>query len=170
MLLDFVVQQELRMMKSEISHQCRKNYELEKELRRYDSKIAHLIHHKISLEEFEEYCMDESAMALLPGSLKDDSQQQLYGNLFFLPQASPTYLAKLTRQVSMREIDSLLQPVMFSLYGNQYEDREECLLLSMFEVSAQIVLPDTCIAKECGRQIRRMGLRTNVCTYITPYY
>ena len=50
MLLDFVVQQELRMMKSEISHQCRKNYELEKELRRYDSKIAHLIHHKISLE------------------------------------------------------------------------------------------------------------------------
>ena len=28
----------------------------------------------------------------------------------------------------------LLQIVMFSVYGNQYEDREEHLLLSMFEV------------------------------------
>ena len=28
----------------------------------------------------------------------------------------------------------LLQPVMFSLYGNQYESREEYLLLMMFEV------------------------------------
>jgi len=31
---------------------------------------------------------------------------------------------------------------MFSLYGNQYEDREECLLLSMFEVR----FPDVTVA------------------------
>ena len=36
--------------------------------------------------------------------------------------------------VSLKEIDGLLQIVMFTLYGNQYEDREEHLLLSMFEV------------------------------------
>ena len=29
----------------------------------------------------------------------------------------------------------LLQPVLFSLYGNQYELREEYLLLTMFQVS-----------------------------------
>jgi len=40
------------------------------------------------------------------------------------------------RQVSLREIDSLLQIVMFTLYGKQYENREEHLLLSMFEVKA----------------------------------
>jgi Ras GTPase-activating-like protein IQGAP2/3 len=126
------VQQELRSLKSEISQQCRRNYELDKDLSRYDSKIAHLIHHRITLEEFEEY-VDESRLGSMPGSLEDAYQQQLFGSLFFLLQACPLYLAKLTREVSMKEIDSLLQPVMFSLYGNQYEDREECLLLSMFE-------------------------------------
>lgn len=33
----------------------------------------------------------------------------------------------------MAEIDSLLQTVMFTLYGNQYESREEHLLLTMFQ-------------------------------------
>lgn len=35
----------------------------------------------------------------------------------------------------MQEIDSLLQTVMFTIYGNQYESREEHLLLTMFQVS-----------------------------------
>ena len=34
----------------------------------------------------------------------------------------------------MQEIDSLLQTVMFTIYGNQYESREEHLLLTMFQV------------------------------------
>ena len=33
----------------------------------------------------------------------------------------------------MSEIDSLLQTVMFTIYGNQYESREEHLLLTMFQ-------------------------------------
>lgn len=44
------VQQELRLLKSEISQQCRWNYELERDVRKYDSKIAHLINHRITLE------------------------------------------------------------------------------------------------------------------------
>jgi len=36
----------------------------------------------------------------------------------------------------MSEIDSLLQTVMFTIYGNQYESREEHLLLTMFQVGA----------------------------------
>lgn len=35
----------------------------------------------------------------------------------------------------MAEIDALLQTVMFTIYGNQYESREEHLLLTMFQVS-----------------------------------
>ena len=34
----------------------------------------------------------------------------------------------------MSEIDALLQTVMFTIYGNQYESREEHLLLTMFQV------------------------------------
>jgi hypothetical protein len=58
-----------------------------------------------------------------------------YGNLFFLLQTEPRHIANLCRLVSLTEIDTLLQTVMFTLYGNQYESREEHLLLTMFQVS-----------------------------------
>jgi len=62
-----------------------------------------------------------------------------YGNLFFLLQTEPRHIANLCRLVSLTEIDTLLQTVMFTLYGNQYESREEHLLLTMFQsvLSAQ---------------------------------
>jgi Ras GTPase-activating-like protein IQGAP2/3 len=37
----------------------------------------------------------------------------------------------------MAEIDQLLQTVMFTIYGNQYESREEHLLLTMFQVGRE---------------------------------
>lgn len=65
----------------------------------------------------------------------DDRKMQQYGNLFFLLQSEPRHTAQLCRLVSLAEIDTLLQTVMFTLYGNQYESREEHLLLTMFQVS-----------------------------------
>ena len=64
---------------------------------------------------------------------------QQYSNLFFLLQSEPRHVAALCRLVSLSEIDTLLQTVMFTLYGNQYESREEHLLLTMFQsvLSAQ---------------------------------
>lgn len=35
--------------------------------------------------------------------------------------------------MKLGEIDNLLQTVMFTLYGNQYDEYEEHLLLSMFQ-------------------------------------
>jgi Ras GTPase-activating-like protein IQGAP2/3 len=40
----------------------------------------------------------------------------------------------------MAEIDALLQTVMFTIYGNQYESREEHLLLTMFQVGIMLGL------------------------------
>jgi len=60
---------------------------------------------------------------------------QQYGNLFYLLQAEPRHIATLCRLVTMQEIDQLLQTVMFTIYGNQYESREEHLLLTMFQVN-----------------------------------
>jgi Ras GTPase-activating-like protein IQGAP2/3 len=52
----------------------------------------------------------------------------------FLLQSEPRHIAHLCRLVTMAEIDGLLQTVMFTIYGNQYESREEHLLLTMFQV------------------------------------
>jgi Ras GTPase-activating-like protein IQGAP2/3 len=68
------------------------------------------------------------------GAFPNDDKTQKYGNLMFLLQSEPRHIAHLCRLVTMSEIDSLLQTVMFTIYGNQYESREEHLLLTMFQV------------------------------------
>ncbi|XP_028515761.1 GTPase-activating protein [Exaiptasia diaphana] len=126
------IQKRLKILKQEISERSKKNYELEKDVRFFDQRIALLINHRIAFEELSDRLGDGDRRV---GVIKDELKRQRYGNLFYLLQTEPYYLAQLTRIVSLNEIDSLLQPVMFSLYGNQYEAREEYLLLSMFELA-----------------------------------
>lgn len=79
--------------------------------------------------------LDETA-ELQEGFFPNDEKTQKYGNLLFLLQSEPRHIAHLCRLVTMAEIDSLLQTVMFTIYGNQYESREEHLLLTMFQVGS----------------------------------
>jgi Ras GTPase-activating-like protein IQGAP2/3 len=76
----------------------------------------------------------EDATEVQEGFFPNDDKTQKYGNLMFLLQSEPRHIAHLCRLVTMAEIDALLQTVMFTIYGNQYESREEHLLLTMFQV------------------------------------
>ena len=76
----------------------------------------------------------EDPTAVEEGFFPNDDKTQKYGNLLFLLQSEPRHIAHLCRLVTMSEIDNLLQIVMFTIYGNQYESREEHLLLTMFQV------------------------------------
>ncbi|KAI9361280.1 Rho GTPase activation protein [Zopfochytrium polystomum] len=127
-------QRKLREIKSRISSQSKKNFLLERDVRYLDSRIALLIQNRMAVVEQQEVVsavMDGGETA--EGTLPDDRKRQLYGNLFFLLQSEPRHIATLARLVTLAEIDTLLQTVMFTLYGNQYESREEFLLLSMFQ-------------------------------------
>ncbi|KAK8110322.1 GTPase-activating protein [Apiospora kogelbergensis] len=124
----------LRELKSKISSQSKKNFVLEKDVRYLDSRIALLIQNRMALEEQNEVASHlEDATELQEGAFPNDDKTQKYGNLLFLLQSEPRHIAHLCRLVSMSEIDSLLQTVMFTIYGNQYESREEHLLLTMFQ-------------------------------------
>jgi Ras GTPase-activating-like protein IQGAP2/3 len=87
----------------------------------------------ISLQQNEVASHLEDSLDPQEGYFPNDDKTQKYGNLLFLLQSEPRHIAHLCRLVSMSEIDSLLQTVMFTLYGNQYESREEHLLLTMFQ-------------------------------------
>lgn len=127
-------QKALRDLKSKISSQSKKNFVLEKDVRYLDSRIALLIQNRMALEEQNEVASHlEDASDLQEGSFPNDDKTQRYGNLLFLLQSEPRHIAHLCRLVTMAEIDSLLQTVMFTIYGNQYESREEHLLLTMFQ-------------------------------------
>ncbi|KAJ8064123.1 hypothetical protein OCU04_007959 [Sclerotinia nivalis] len=127
-------QKVLRELKSKISSQSKKNFVLEKDVRYLDSRIALLIQNRMALEEQNEVASHlEDATDLQEGFFPNDEKTQKYGNLLFLLQSEPRHIAHLCRLVTMAEIDSLLQTVMFTIYGNQYESREEHLLLTMFQ-------------------------------------
>lgn len=123
-----------RDYKHKISSQSKKNFVLEKDVRYLDSRIALLIQNRMALEEQNEVASHlEDAAELQEGFFPNDEKTQKYGNLLFLLQSEPRHIAHLCRLVTMTEIDSLLQTVMFTIYGNQYESREEHLLLTMFQ-------------------------------------
>lgn len=129
-------QRRLRDLKSRISAQSKKNFVLERDVRYLDSRIALLIQNKIAADEKRQVAetleeLGEEDEGLWP----DEKKMGQYANLFFLLQSEPRHVASLCRLVSLSEIDTLLQTVMFTLYGNQYEQREEHLLLTMFQVS-----------------------------------
>ncbi|KZF21910.1 GTPase-activating protein-like protein [Xylona heveae TC161] len=126
-------QKNLRELKSKISSQSKKNFVLEKDVRYLDSRIALLIQNRMALEEQNEVANHLDEVEIQEGDFPNDDKTQKYGNLFFLLQSEPRHIAHLCRLVTMAEIDSLLQTVMFTIYGNQYESREEHLLLTMFQ-------------------------------------
>ncbi|KAL0468257.1 putative RasGAP group protein [Neurospora intermedia] len=127
-------QKVLRDLKTKISSQSKKNFVLEKDVRYLDSRIALLIQNRMALEEQNEVASHlEDATDIQEGAFPNDDKTQKYGNLLFLLQSEPRHIAHLCRLVTMAEIDSLLQTVMFTIYGNQYESREEHLLLTMFQ-------------------------------------
>lgn len=133
-------QKRLRELKGRISAQSKKNFVLERDVRYLDSRIALLIANRMALDEQSEVASTlEETDSTAIGTTLDDRKMQQYGNLFFLLQSEPRHIAALCRLVSLAEIDTLLQTVMFTLYGNQYESREEHLLLTMFQsvLSAQ---------------------------------
>ncbi|KAJ2814111.1 RasGAP protein [Coemansia furcata] len=128
-------QRKLRELKGHISAQSKKNFLLERDVRYLDSRIALLIQNRMAADEVKE--LSSHLEDVNQGSndyYPDGEHTQLYGNLFFLLQSEPRHIATLTRLVTLSEIDTLLQTVMFTLYGNQYESREEHLLLTMFQL------------------------------------
>ncbi|GAA5906225.1 uncharacterized protein JCM6883_005481 [Sporobolomyces salmoneus] len=132
-------QKRLRELKARISAQSKKNFVLERDVRYLDSRIALLIQNRMALDEREEVREHLEDVDEGEGLEMDERRTQQYSNLFFLLQSEPRHIAALCRLVSLSEIDTLLQTVMFTLYGNQYESREEHLLLTMFQsvLSAQ---------------------------------
>ena len=127
-------QRTLRDLKAKISSQSKKNFVLEKDVRYLDTRIALLIQNRMALEEQNEVASHlEGEADIQEGFFPNDDKTRKYGNLLFLLQSEPRHVAHLCRLVNMAEIDNLLQTVMFTIYGNQYESREEHLLLTMFQ-------------------------------------
>ena len=103
-----------------------------------DEKIKMLISKRISLEEVQSSLRPHrrkgkggAGDARVP--LLSADAKKLYGELFYLLLSKPRYLASLTRLVKPGETETFMQAVVLTLYGDQYETREERSLLLLFQ-------------------------------------
>lgn len=110
--------------------QAKKNFMLESDVRYLDSRIALLIANRMALDDMEDP-LEESGSARRPTI--DDKKLNSYANLFYLLVVEPRHIASLCSLVSPADMDMFLQTVMFTIYGNQYDEWEEHLLLTMFQ-------------------------------------
>ena len=62
---------------------------------------------------------------------------QTYGNLVFFIQNDPKYLATLADVVDHTVVDQLIQLIIFTLFPNPFDHREESLLLSLIQTILQ---------------------------------
>lgn len=122
-------------LKDEISSLSRNNYRLEQDVQFLDSRIALLIADRIETSEMREVALRLEALptAGRAATILNGEQLQLYGSLFMLLQSDPSHIANLCMRVPLADIDTLLETVMFSIYGNHFDPREEHLLLVMFQ-------------------------------------
>lgn len=127
---------EVTELKKKIALMSKKNFTLENDIGALDRKIALLIKNRITLEEV---LAAKGAMLETKDRTVDlkGRETELYGRLFYLLQRDTVYLSRLARIVKLQDIDNFLQTVMFTLYGNQYEEDEEHLLLTMFRTVLQ---------------------------------
>ncbi|KAI8834386.1 Rho GTPase activation protein [Chytriomyces cf. hyalinus JEL632] len=63
----------------------------------------------------------------------DAHLKEAYANLVSLLRAEPTHLASLAHAISLNEMNASMESTIFSIYGNQYNRREEFLLLSLLQ-------------------------------------
>eukprot|EP01114_Cavostelium_apophysatum_P006458 TRINITY_DN1777_c0_g3_i1.p1 TRINITY_DN1777_c0_g3~~TRINITY_DN1777_c0_g3_i1.p1 ORF type:complete len:766 (+),score=273.66 TRINITY_DN1777_c0_g3_i1:272-2569(+) len=152
-------------LKRDISIGSKKNFNLERDIFNLDKKIALLIRNRITLEEVIASSGDINSMLLQrTTTLKDKREREHYGQLFHLLQRQTSYTASLARLVKLGEIDNLLQTVMFTLYGNQYDDEEEHLLLSMFQ---KVILAEFNESLGIGNLLRANTALTRMMTTYT---
>ncbi|KAH3746301.1 RasGTPase-activating protein [Pelomyxa schiedti] len=129
---------ELNDFKRKISVSSKKNFQLEGDIDVLDKKIALLIKHRTTIDEVLKAKGEMVTQQLSKTvSFKTTQEAEAYGRLFWLLQRKTQYISKVARLIKLGEIDNFLQTVMFTLFGNQYEEEEEHLLLSMFQCVLQ---------------------------------
>jgi len=143
----------LTKLSAEIRPASRRNFELEKNLAVLDKQIQLLIQNMISLAE-----LNDMAGGVFDRPVADTGQKspllgkkKLYEQLFHILQKEPKYFASLAKHVKAREVSDYVKTVVFDMYGDQYDSREERLLLTLFQMVLQQSFDD---AQDIGSFLR----------------
>ncbi|NXO03222.1 IQGA1 protein, partial [Rhinopomastus cyanomelas] len=150
---DFQEELELMKLREEVVTLIRSNQQLENDLNLMDIKIGLLVKNKITLQDVvshskkltkknKEQLSDMMMLNKQRGGLKALSKEkreklEAYQHLFYLLQTNPAYLAKLIFQMPQNKSTKFMDSVIFTLYNYASNQREEYLLLRLFQTALQ---------------------------------
>ncbi|KAL7836605.1 hypothetical protein AOLI_G00278890 [Acnodon oligacanthus] len=146
--LDLQEEQEMTRLREEVVTKIRANQQMEKDLNLMDIKIGLLVKNRITLQDVvslskkmktkkNKMSKEDLAMGDKQGikGLSKEKRRRLeaYQHLFYLLQTNPSYLAKLIFQMPQNKSTKFMDTVIFTLYNYASNQREEYLLLKLFE-------------------------------------
>nr|XP_031529268.1 ras GTPase-activating-like protein IQGAP2 [Vicugna pacos] len=149
--LDFQEELEVARLREEVVTKIRGNQQLEKDLNLMDIKIGLLVKNRITLEDVISHRTKLNKkkggeMEILNNtdnqgikSLSKERRKTLetYQQLFYLLQTNPLYLAKLIFQMPQNKSTKFMDTVIFTLYNYASNQREEYLLLKLFQTALE---------------------------------
>lgn len=138
---DFI--SEIQELKRQLVAGVRANHTLEQNLSKLDSRIALLIQNRTSIQEIDRAIKKKKSQEEATQSAEavdfssNKSLMEGYSNLFYALQVEPRYLAKIARVVPVDKMDSFIELLLLTLYGDSYSPREEYLILQLFKHSME---------------------------------
>uniref|UniRef100_A0A8C1PSS8 IQ motif containing GTPase activating protein 2 n=1 Tax=Cyprinus carpio TaxID=7962 RepID=A0A8C1PSS8_CYPCA len=150
--LDLQEEQEVTRLREEVVTNIRANQQMEKDLNLMDIKIGLLVKNRITLQDVVSHSKkmkskknktskEDLALGEKQGikGLSKEKRKKLeaYQHLFYLLQTNPSYLAKLIFQMPQNKSTKFMDTVIFTLYNYASNQREEYLLLKLFESALQ---------------------------------
>lgn len=121
-------------LRQDIAQASKRNFHLEKFLSHIDERIRLLIRNQLSIHEVYMQSHGLLVERAPPKSTPIADKLKYYEQLFHLLHGHPRYFATLASHVSGDEIPLFVQTVVFDMFGDQYDTREERLLLTIFRL------------------------------------
>ena len=132
---DFILK--ISELRRQLLNEIRKNASLEKDIQDMEMRITLLVQNAgavMTKTKKKKKQIDETIEA--KETISND-KLQLYGNLFYLLQSEPVYLARLINCISQTDSDvkDIVDSIILTVYGNAMSDREDYLILSVIKLA-----------------------------------
>lgn len=134
---DYDMVSEIQELKKQLVISMRQNHKLERDLAKLDKRIALLIKNRTNLQDV--IAASKGLKSQKKGEITqmDPKKLENYQALFYLLQTEPRYLARCVYMINPQQLESFLETVILTLFGDQYSPREEYLILSLFKLSME---------------------------------
>mmetsp|Transcript_32532 Transcript_32532/g.52713 ORF Transcript_32532/g.52713 Transcript_32532/m.52713 type:complete len:832 (-) Transcript_32532:551-3046(-) len=136
------LESKIRLLRQEVLKIARKNFMLQAAIKFYMDQIGLAVRKKKSSIDKRMYI--EDTMTMIEAGEKDLvlDHEEAFATVAHVLQNQPRYLSAFAQVLPVKATESFTQMVIFELFGDQHDPREERLLLEFFELMLEREIRD----------------------------